>query len=130
LAADWIEYLESGRAREQAMAAAAQRRERDDEIIQLGGRLGEAPIAVGAATPGTGGVVSQTAARGGLTPIGAEANANADGSIPAWAGGLSRAQWPSGFKPGERLRDPFAGERPQFTITKDNLARYRERLSP
>jgi Tfp pilus assembly protein PilF len=129
LASDWIEYLESGKAREQAMAAAAQRRVRDDEDIQLGGLLGDAPIAVSAA--GTGGPVDSGApsTRGGLTPVGAEAQANADGSIPAWTGGLSRAQWPAGFKPGERLRDPFAGERPLFTISKDNLARYRERLS-
>lgn len=129
LAGEWIEYLESGRAREQAMAAAAQRRVRDDEAIQLGGLLVDAPVAVSAAATAEGGASGAPATRGGLTPIGAEANANADGSIPAWTGGLTRAQWPAGFKPGERLRDPFAGERPLFTISKDNLARYRERLS-
>ncbi|MEC9362760.1 MAG: DUF1329 domain-containing protein [Pseudomonadota bacterium] len=131
LAGDWIEYLESGRAREQAMAAAAQRRVRSDEPVRLGGRLGDAPVTVTAAATGDAdgaGAASRTI-RGGLTPIGAEASASADGSIPAWTGGLTQAQWPSGFRKGERLRDPFAGERPLFTITLDNLARYRERLS-
>ncbi|MES0874515.1 DUF1329 domain-containing protein [Sinimarinibacterium thermocellulolyticum] len=129
LASDWIAYLESGRAREQAMAAAAQRRVRDDEAIQLGSLLGDAPLSVSAAAARADTGSGAAAPRGGLTPIGAEAQANADGSIPPWTGGLTRAQWPPGFAPGERLRDPFAGERPLFTITKDNLARHRERLS-
>ncbi len=134
LAGDWIQYLESGRAREQAMAASADRRTRADEPIRLGGQLGDGPVSV-SAMPRGGSEASSSQdsgprSVGGLTPIGAEASANADGSIPAWTGGLSRADWPEGAGPGQRLRDPFPGDRPQFTITAANQSRYRERLSP
>lgn len=126
LAAEWIKYLESGKAREQALAAAAERRRRGDEAIRIGGRLGGAPISVGAALRASGGAPERA---GGLTPIGAEAQGSADGTIPPWTGGLSRADWPAGFEKGERLQDPFAQDRPLFTITAANHSRYRERLS-
>ena len=63
-----------------------------------------------------------------LTPIGAERGANADGSIPAWTGGLPKnaaAIDSKGF-----LADPFASERPLFTITAQNAEQYKNRLSP
>jgi hypothetical protein len=63
-----------------------------------------------------------------LTPIGAERGANADGSIPAWAGGLPKnaaAIDSKGF-----LADPFANERPLFTITAQSADQYKNRLSP
>jgi predicted Zn-dependent protease len=129
LAAEWIKYLESGRARELALAAAAERRVRGDEDVQLGSRLGDAPVSVSAAARGGGPTGAARGAGGGLTPIGAEAGGNADGSIPAWTGGLQRSDWPDGFAKGQRLQDPYAGDRPLFTITAANLARYRERLS-
>ena len=56
-----------------------------------------------------------------LTPIGAERAGNADGTIPAWTGGLT--ELPAAYKPGAKLADPFAGEKPLFVITADN---YRE----
>jgi len=62
-----------------------------------------------------------------LTPLGAEMAGNADGSIPAWTGGLPRdagAVDGKGF-----LADPFASEQPLFTITAANAEQYRERLS-
>lgn len=62
-----------------------------------------------------------------LTPLGAEKAGNADGSIPAWTGGLGKdaaAVDERGF-----LSDPFAGEQPLFTITAQNLEQYRDRLS-
>ena len=62
-----------------------------------------------------------------LTPIGAEQTANADGSIPAWTGGLTTA--PKGFADGGKLIDPFAEDEPLFTITRKNLDKYREQLS-
>ncbi len=62
-----------------------------------------------------------------LTPVGAEKAANADGSIPEWTGGIS--QLPSGYKPGGRLADPFAGEKPLFTITSKNYMEHAEFLS-
>lgn len=126
LAAEWVKYLESGKAREQALAAASERRRRVDEAIRLGGRLGDTTVAVGAAPQSSG----RPAGAGGLTPIGADAAGSADGAIPAWTGGLGRDDWPAGFAKGKRLQDPFAQDKPLFTITAANSARYRERLSP
>ena len=50
-----------------------------------------------------------------LTPLGAQKEGNADGSIPAWTGGLKPGAAPvtNGF-----LGDPFSGEKPLFTITR------------
>ncbi len=62
-----------------------------------------------------------------LTPIGAEKAGNADGSIPPWEGGLT--QPPKGFAAGGKLIDPFADDKPLFTITSENLAQYKEKLS-
>ncbi|KES25039.1 MULTISPECIES: DUF1329 domain-containing protein [Pseudomonas] len=64
-----------------------------------------------------------------LTPLGAEKAGNAAGSIPAWSGGLTQA--PAGYKgPGSHHVDPFAGDKPQFTITKANLEQYKANLTP
>jgi len=62
-----------------------------------------------------------------LTPIGAERAGNADGSIPAWDGGLTQA--PPGWTPQQGYVDPFPEERPLFTITAENAAQYADRLS-
>jgi hypothetical protein len=63
-----------------------------------------------------------------LTPTGAEKGANADGSIPAWDGGLSKP--PAGFGgAGKRYVDPFPGDKPKFTINKDNLAQHKDKLT-
>ncbi|UUY08308.1 DUF1329 domain-containing protein [Pseudomonas sp. J452] len=62
-----------------------------------------------------------------LTPIGAEKAGNADGSIPAWTGGLptnAGAVDAKGF-----LADPFASEQPLFTITAANAEQYKDKLS-
>ncbi|MGF6224084.1 DUF1329 domain-containing protein [Pseudomonas frederiksbergensis] len=62
-----------------------------------------------------------------LTPMGAEMAGNADGSIPAWkpmpknAGSVDS----KGF-----LADPFASEKPQFTITAQNVDQYKDKLAP
>ena len=63
-----------------------------------------------------------------LTPLGAEKAANADGSIPAWTGGIKEI--PAGYKPGDHHPDPFANDKILFTITKDNLDEHRDKLSP
>jgi hypothetical protein len=55
-----------------------------------------------------------------LTRFGAEAEKNADGSIPAYTGGLKRTH-PAGAN---QYADPFAGEKPQYTITAKNAAQY------
>ncbi|MDF1723473.1 MAG: DUF1329 domain-containing protein [Alcanivorax sp.] len=63
-----------------------------------------------------------------LTPVGAERAGNADGSIPAWTGGLTEA--PSGWTRGDDRPDPFANEDPLFTITQDNVDQYADQLTP
>lgn len=64
-----------------------------------------------------------------LTPLGAEKAGNAAGTIPAWSGGITQA--PAGYKgSGTHHIDPFAADKPLFTITKANLAQYRDQLTP
>ncbi|MCB1732141.1 MAG: DUF1329 domain-containing protein, partial [Halieaceae bacterium] len=66
-----------------------------------------------------------------LTPMGAIRAANADGLIPEWTGTI--VGLPEGMSwdgPGTPYPDPYAGEKPLFTITRDNLDLYRNRLSP
>lgn len=63
-----------------------------------------------------------------LTPVGAEQAANADGSIPAWQGGIS--QPPAGYKAGMHHADPFAADQPLLVISKDNLEQHKALLSP
>lgn len=67
------------------------------------------------------------ATAGELTPVGAEQAGNADGSIPAWTGGISTPV--SGYQPGEHHRDPYASDPPLYTISKDNAQDYRAQLS-
>ncbi len=62
-----------------------------------------------------------------LTPLGAEKAGNADGSIPAWDGGITTP--PAGYKPGDHHPDPFAGEQPLFTITAANASQYADKLT-
>jgi hypothetical protein len=62
----------------------------------------------------------------GLTPIGATEGGNADGSIPAWTGGRPRSGKLSGEFPHDAEND---GDRPLFTITHDNYAKYADRLT-
>lgn len=57
-----------------------------------------------------------------LTPLGAEKAGNAAGTIPAWDGGITTP--PAGYTPGMHHLDPFAADKPLFTITKDNLEQY------
>ena len=63
-----------------------------------------------------------------LTPLGGERAGNAAGTIPAWTGGLTKA--PAGYQgPGKRHVDPYAGDKPLFSITKANLEQYRGNLT-
>jgi hypothetical protein len=61
-----------------------------------------------------------------LTPVGAERAGNADGSIPAWSGGLPKAP---PIDPKVGYLDPFADDRPIYTITASNAAEYKDVLS-
>ncbi|WP_440877445.1 DUF1329 domain-containing protein [Thalassotalea sp. PLHSN55] len=63
-----------------------------------------------------------------LTPLGAVRAANADGSIPEWTGGITQA--PAGYKPGDHHPDPYAGDAVEYTITAQNLDKYKSLLTP
>src|SRR5690349_9651236 len=62
-----------------------------------------------------------------LTPMGAEMAGNADGSIPAWKPMAKNAGTvdSKGF-----LSNPFASEKPLFTITAQNVDQYKDKLAP
>lgn len=62
-----------------------------------------------------------------LTPLGAERAGNKDGSIPAWDGGYTKAL--PGFTNGGKRGDPFASEKPLYTITAKNAAQYADKLT-
>ena len=62
-----------------------------------------------------------------LTPLGGEKAGNADGSIPAWTGGITSA--PAGYSAGDFHPDPYAGEKPEFVITAANYQQYADQLS-
>ena len=64
---------------------------------------------------------------GDLTPLGAEKAGNKEGTIPAWDGGLTTP--PAGWSPGQPYADPFAAEKPLFTITAANAEQYKAHLS-
>ncbi len=89
-----------------------------------------ASLALLLALPASAKVDETQAARLGkeLTPVGAERAANADGSIPAWQGGIT--QPPAGYKAGMHHPDPFAADQPLLVISKDNLEQHKALLSP
>ncbi len=62
-----------------------------------------------------------------LTPMGATRAGSEDGSIPAWTGGISSP--PEGYQAGMHHPDPFADDKPLFTINKQNMAQYADKLS-
>jgi len=63
-----------------------------------------------------------------LTFFGAEKVGNADGTIPAWTGGLTTP--PATYEMGSGLRpDPWADEAPYLVITKENMAQYADELT-
>ncbi|OGT34663.1 MAG: outer membrane lipoprotein-sorting protein [Gammaproteobacteria bacterium RBG_16_51_14] len=61
-----------------------------------------------------------------LTPLGGEMAGNADGTIPAWDGGLT--QPPSGYTTGQHYIDPFSSDPILFTITSGNMGQYADKL--
>ncbi len=62
-----------------------------------------------------------------LTPLGAEKAGNADGSIPAWQGGLTKA--PPGPMLGDIPVELFPGEQPLFRVDAANMAAFDALLS-
>ncbi|RRS06097.1 DUF1329 domain-containing protein [Aquabacterium soli] len=63
-----------------------------------------------------------------LTPIGAERAGNKDGSIPKWEGGLTKA--PAGFDAKKGWADPYAADKPLFSITAANAEQHKDKLAP
>ncbi len=85
--------------------------------------LGYATVVHGAVGPDEVGKLGTT-----LTPVGAERAGNADGAIPAYTGGL--VEPPAGFVKGSGVRpDPFASERPLFSIDAAGMGQHAERLT-
>lgn len=62
-----------------------------------------------------------------LTPLGAEKAGNKDGTIPAWTGGYTTPL--PGFKNGGRRGDPFANEKPLYSVNATNMAQYADKLT-
>ncbi len=81
------------------------------------------------ASQGFAGVSADQAARLGkdLTPMGGVKAGNADGSIPAWDGGITTP--PEGYKKGMHHPDPYAADKVLFTVTADNMAQYADKLT-
>ncbi len=76
-------------------------------------------------------VSEQEAARLGadLTPLGAEKAGNADGTIPAWTGAMKGAPDHLNYGgDGTPLPNPYAGEKPLFSITAENVDQYADKL--
>ena len=63
-----------------------------------------------------------------LTPMGSERAGNADGTIPAWTGGITSP--PAEYSPGDHHQDPFADDQPLFRIDGTNYQEYADKLSP
>src|SRR6187431_1862140 len=66
-----------------------------------------------------------------LTPLGAQKAGNADGSIPAWDGGLTsaaQAGFPN-YRAGQHHPDPYAGDKPLYTVTAANMSQYAGKLT-
>jgi hypothetical protein len=61
-----------------------------------------------------------------LTPLGAQRAGSADGRIPEWTGGY--AEPVAGETAGMRA-DPFAAEKPLYSVTAANMSQYADTLS-
>jgi hypothetical protein len=62
-----------------------------------------------------------------LTPMGAEKAGNKSGTIPAWTGGIKKPV--SGYYEGAFHPDPYAAEKPKFTVSSKNWKKYQKFLS-
>lgn len=64
-----------------------------------------------------------------LTPLGSERAGNADGSIPAWTGGLSSPPSHVTVVEGENLPDPYASDKPLLRISAENMKQHQDLLT-
>ena len=85
-------------------------------------------LALGAG-PAMAAVSAEQAARLGkeLTAVGATAAGNAEGTIPAWEGGITTP--PAGYSQGMFHPDPFASDTVKFAITPDNYREHADKLT-
>jgi hypothetical protein len=67
--------------------------------------------------------------KGELTPFGAERAGNADGSIPAWEGGITDIPAGIDYKPGDIHPDPFKDDKVLYSINGQNVDQYADKLS-
>lgn len=88
-------------------------------LIAMGLAVGSAQAAVPAAQANRLGA--------DLTPVGAEKAGNKEGTIPAWDGGITKPI--AGYKAGSHHADPYASDKPLFTITAANFAQYKAKLT-
>ena len=102
-------------------------------IQNLRSHLVAAALSLLAALPSQAAPSAEEAARLGttLTPFGAEKAGNKDGSIPEYTGGLCAP--PAGYKPldpngGFPYVDPYADEKPLFSIDGKNMDKYLDKL--
>lgn len=122
-AKQWISYLNSGLARENAIRMSANSRGGVDEVQS---RFGAAPVSLAERKdPSADEIIVDP-----TTPVGADTAGNAAGTIPVWRGGLTAEQAPASYEKGGRPVDPFKDDKPKFTITAANMDQYLENLSP
>ena len=62
-----------------------------------------------------------------LTPMGGIKSGNADGTIPAWDGGITTP--PAGYEKGMHHPDPYAADKVLLTVTADNVGQYADKLT-
>jgi hypothetical protein len=87
-------------------------------VVTVGALL---PPSLAAVTPG-----EAEALKAELTPVGAERSGNAAGTIPAWSGGYTTVA--PDYRPGAPRPDPFADDRPLFTIANGTVAAHVDKL--
>src|ERR1700731_3960877 len=61
-----------------------------------------------------------------LTPVGAERAGNKDATIPAWTGGYTSSS--PGYRASQPRADPFAHEKPLFSISAANFRQFADKL--
>ena len=122
VATQWIDYLESGLAREQALAAASRAVNRAEEGEFSTRFSGGQTVNVASSR------AAQPQVEPGPTAIGAERAGNASGSLPPWTGGLTDT---AGLRRGKKghPENPFADEQPLFVIDQNNYTQYSGLLS-
>ena len=95
-------------------------------ILKTSLRAASVALALGLSVAATAQTFTAADLGGALTPLGAIQAGNADGTIPAWTGGVTAP--PAGFVPGMNHPDPFDDDEPLFSITASNLDAYADRL--